>query len=397
MADELDLECPICMEKFSSEVNIPKLLPCTHDVCDQCVESIMHCPVCRQPFSSNLGTNRTLLKAIKMIEKANSASRDASPINHNGYGMCASHRDSEASNYCWNHRRYVCKKCKESGSCRKCKRDVLQAENAVDARIQMIEASLPSEKSIESMHSFSLRLNSGFETVREILSNPQSEVESALEHMAEIQEFRKALNSLKFRNDAAAVMALQTLEENKPDVRNANLNKQELQTSIDLAIGALTEIRNDLRDLKKFEEEQKAPAPIPIPHSLAEEDLLGGILETENVWNFEQLMVQKCIKFFEAADKDGDGVINGIEAQDWFSKSCLPAISLKQIWSLADLDKSNSLNLKEFVIAMHLTMLVRKTPSLKLPSSVPRSALDRIGSILYPTKELQPDVDEFLF
>eukprot|EP00475_Leptophrys_vorax_P036020 TRINITY_DN6016_c0_g1_i12.p1 TRINITY_DN6016_c0_g1~~TRINITY_DN6016_c0_g1_i12.p1 ORF type:complete len:175 (+),score=30.28 TRINITY_DN6016_c0_g1_i12:24-548(+) len=66
---ELDSECPVCMESFSEFNCVPRVLPCLHDVCGECLKSLLkqECPVCRAEFSKDLGVNRTLLKAIAVV------------------------------------------------------------------------------------------------------------------------------------------------------------------------------------------------------------------------------------------------------------------------------------------------------------------------------------------
>ncbi len=71
------VECPVCLEHDG----VPKMLPCEHTVCSDCIDSLpicdgcVDCPMCRKNvFISNsiesLPTNRTLMQVRDIIDKA---------------------------------------------------------------------------------------------------------------------------------------------------------------------------------------------------------------------------------------------------------------------------------------------------------------------------------------
>ena len=78
---DLTLECPVCLEPFSSEgKNVPRILPCTHTLCEKCIEDILErntedsdvfeCPQCKEKHTVRHGVttfpeNRYLLPTIR--------------------------------------------------------------------------------------------------------------------------------------------------------------------------------------------------------------------------------------------------------------------------------------------------------------------------------------------
>jgi hypothetical protein len=74
-------------------------------------------------------------------------------------------------------------------------------------------------------------------------------------------------------------------------------------------------------------------------------------------------------KWFTAADRDADGVVNGVEAQRFFAR-CEPPLSqrsLATVWALADQKRQGFLDRDAFGVAMRLVAQVQrgKTPSLE--------------------------------
>ena len=81
--------CPVCMEIYTKEGNrCPKLLPCTHTVCVQCLRKLLYkcqvqCPECRLRHQvppqgvPAFPTNRYVLENIDLAQrKINSEERD---------------------------------------------------------------------------------------------------------------------------------------------------------------------------------------------------------------------------------------------------------------------------------------------------------------------------------
>ena len=62
-------------------------------------------------------------------------------------------------------------------------------------------------------------------------------------------------------------------------------------------------------------------------------------------------------KWFKEADKDKDGVVNGNEAVNFFSRSRLPQPTLAKVWALSDSKRKGTLDLEDFVVAMKLISL----------------------------------------
>ena len=58
--------------------------------------------------------------------------------------------------------------------------------------------------------------------------------------------------------------------------------------------------------------------------------------------------------WFNAADEDNDGRVNGQEAVEFFGRSGLSKKELAKVWVLADQKRQGSLNLKNFALALWL-------------------------------------------
>ena len=37
------MDCPICLEQFDLENNIPRVFPCGHGTCDKCLKMLLSC------------------------------------------------------------------------------------------------------------------------------------------------------------------------------------------------------------------------------------------------------------------------------------------------------------------------------------------------------------------
>ncbi|CAG8790528.1 24351_t:CDS:2, partial [Racocetra persica] len=79
-------------------------------------------------------------------------------------------------------------------------------------------------------------------------------------------------------------------------------------------------------------------------------------------------------KYFNSLDGiSNKGYLTGDEAASFFMKSRLTPNVLAQIWDLADIRKSGSLNRDEFAVAMHL--MVKKMNGAILPATLPPSLI----------------------
>ena len=79
----MSIECSICFEKYQEEgEKCPKLLPCSHTLCLQCLEQLVNqggrrlqCPECRENHQLPAGgvrafnTNRYILEALAKEKK----------------------------------------------------------------------------------------------------------------------------------------------------------------------------------------------------------------------------------------------------------------------------------------------------------------------------------------
>lgn len=66
-----------------------------------------------------------------------------------------------------------------------------------------------------------------------------------------------------------------------------------------------------------------------------------------------------------------DGLLNGEEARNIFSRSKIQDDKLNRIWMLANTRGSDSLNKTEFIIAMHYISRLMSNPTLPLPQTLP--------------------------
>ena len=99
------LECPICMERYSPQERIPKVLPCGHTFCNICLENVasrqrLECPNCKvihkvpsqgvQGFITNYDTLRMLDYSCEECFKYGQTSR----CTHCSKMLCSSCRES---------------------------------------------------------------------------------------------------------------------------------------------------------------------------------------------------------------------------------------------------------------------------------------------------------------
>ncbi|XP_068231219.1 uncharacterized protein [Palaemon carinicauda] len=85
-------ECEICNEFFNENRHCPRVLPCSHCICNQCAEYLITinrkiCPFCRKVFNvhsaKDLATNSALLSVLKYVKELES-SLLSNPVNLTG-------------------------------------------------------------------------------------------------------------------------------------------------------------------------------------------------------------------------------------------------------------------------------------------------------------------------
>jgi hypothetical protein len=85
------------------------------------------------------------------------------------------------------------------------------------------------------------------------------------------------------------------------------------------------------------------------------------------------LTPEKADQYAALFDKAGaqDGILPGEQAKQIFERAGVPIEIMGRIWSLADSEKRGSLNVTEFVIAMHLLASFRQGAYREVPSTLP--------------------------
>lgn len=76
-----------------------------------------------------------------------------------------------------------------------------------------------------------------------------------------------------------------------------------------------------------------------------------------------------------------NGILEGGAARDIFFKLGLPNETLIQIWNLVDTQHRGKLELKEFVLALHLIRSITKGTLKQLPSSIPPALLESFNEL----------------
>lgn len=64
-------ECPICYNIYNSKNRIPKIIPCGHSLCSECLSKLTtnRCPECRKQFPSNTKTSEFITNFSLIPEK----------------------------------------------------------------------------------------------------------------------------------------------------------------------------------------------------------------------------------------------------------------------------------------------------------------------------------------
>lgn len=99
------VSCPVCFDVFDSEnvTKLPKILPCQHTYCVECIKNLMHCstdgaincPQCKYKIESlkdamDLPTSRIVLT---LLEKES--------LNYQGYASCPGCRQIRSLEVCF--------------------------------------------------------------------------------------------------------------------------------------------------------------------------------------------------------------------------------------------------------------------------------------------------------
>ncbi|RNA27075.1 Programmed cell death 6, partial [Brachionus plicatilis] len=84
------LECPICLARFDNNRRTPRLLPCQHNICSDCLlqlkatsktqNSSFKCPECRRSFSSNLELIPKSLVICQLMDLSKSETQNTQKI-----------------------------------------------------------------------------------------------------------------------------------------------------------------------------------------------------------------------------------------------------------------------------------------------------------------------------
>ncbi len=103
----METECAVCMEGYEPEGDKrPKLLPCSHTFCLQCLGTILsvggvRCPECREVHSAPDGveafpTNRYILAPLEQLEEERRKAREEAIAKENPYLVTAVLESSQA-------------------------------------------------------------------------------------------------------------------------------------------------------------------------------------------------------------------------------------------------------------------------------------------------------------
>ncbi len=112
--------CPVCLELYNLEKNIPRLLSCTHSLCNVCVEKLQEttkigltCPQCRKTHSAEVPQNKYIIRLInERYFACSSAVIRCSLTEGFTVGRCKEH-NQKLGLYCKNTpcKRQICHKC----------------------------------------------------------------------------------------------------------------------------------------------------------------------------------------------------------------------------------------------------------------------------------------------
>jgi Cytoskeletal-regulatory complex EF hand len=148
-----------------------------------------------------------------------------------------------------------------------------------------------------------------------------------------------------------------------------NFNVLPSRESLEQSINA-TFPNGTLPPLPKFKDVSVPfPAPKPVtssPPSLMHSNSVSYAINAQDRAKYDAIFAQQ--------DTNHDGFVESVDAVGLFNKSGLDKASLKQVWTLADVDRDSRLSLEEFVIAFHLIVCATKR-GLPVPEMLPPELL----------------------
>jgi len=193
-------------------------------------------------------------------------------------------------------------------------------------------------------------------------------------------------NAASFGLDANAV---KKKEADLFNINDLNLNQPEAAKSDDDETGIVPPGSHDfnfsepvdsnaLNDDEEWEEEEEEDMiDKVVEHKVEiEEDVVKEVLFDEQYkkseWYMSSVDVTNYHRYFVQADTNKDGVVDGNEANKFFTKSKLNRKLLAKIWVLADQEKKAKLTEPMFCSMFHLVMKIKKSGNaLKVPSELP--------------------------
>merc|ERR1712228_743306 len=125
-----------------------------------------------------------------------------------------------------------------------------------------------------------------------------------------------------------------------------------------------------------------------------EEDVIKTVLIDDEYKNDEWYMSnaerKSYCKYFKQADANQDGVVDGGEANKFFTKSKLNRKLLAKLWSICDQKKQSKLNEPMFCAMFHLVMKIKKSGNkLQVPSALPQclkvEVIEKLGTKIQKT------------
>jgi hypothetical protein len=144
-----------------------------------------------------------------------------------------------------------------------------------------------------------------------------------------------------------------------------------------VAIGpqTLEQTRGMQVPVPEFQGIETPKMPTPPPPAIARPAPAAG--DAGASWTIANDVKANYKKIWDGMGKNTQGLLEGRDAAAFFAKSGQSRENLRTIWQLADSGADGKLDLGEFFVAMHLTMLVKK--GVALPSAVPAELLQSVA------------------